>query len=165
MGLRCRNPHRHLSQLKARPIPLIETPSGQELCRPSIFFHGLFIGTPPNPNIKVVFRDSSRHISGEQMGVGYCACVTGSAVTGSGHDRKWRHMKSRDRKWRHNRKYVLHMPWSAFPLLFFTIVVVRNIPLFMTGSSMANGVTWPEVTWLGVTAKEVTSFFHVFFLL
>jgi hypothetical protein len=34
VGLRCRNPHRHLSQLKAREIPLIETPSGQELCRP-----------------------------------------------------------------------------------------------------------------------------------
>jgi hypothetical protein len=26
---------------------LIETLSEQELCRPSIFFHGLFIGTPP----------------------------------------------------------------------------------------------------------------------
>ena len=33
-GLECRNPPRHLSQLKAREIPLIETPSGQELCRP-----------------------------------------------------------------------------------------------------------------------------------
>ena len=33
--------------LKAREIPLIETPSGQEPCRPSIFSHGLFIGTPP----------------------------------------------------------------------------------------------------------------------
>jgi hypothetical protein len=25
---RCRNPHRHFSQLKARPIPFIESPSG-----------------------------------------------------------------------------------------------------------------------------------------
>jgi hypothetical protein len=37
--------------------------SGQELFRPSYIFHGLFIGCPPNPNIKVVYRDSSRHIS------------------------------------------------------------------------------------------------------
>jgi hypothetical protein len=28
------NPLRHFSQLKARPIPLIEAPNGQELCRP-----------------------------------------------------------------------------------------------------------------------------------
>jgi hypothetical protein len=34
VGLRCRNPPRHLGHLKARKIPLIETPSGQELCRP-----------------------------------------------------------------------------------------------------------------------------------
>ena len=34
VGLRCRNPPRHLSQLKTRAIPLTETPSGQELCRP-----------------------------------------------------------------------------------------------------------------------------------
>jgi hypothetical protein len=47
VGLRCRNPHRHLSQLKAREIPLIETPSGQELCRPYYIFHGIFIETSP----------------------------------------------------------------------------------------------------------------------
>jgi hypothetical protein len=34
VGLRCRNPPRHLSQLKAQEIPLTEIPSGQELCRP-----------------------------------------------------------------------------------------------------------------------------------
>jgi hypothetical protein len=34
VGLRCRKPPRHLSQLKARAIPLIDNPSGQELCRP-----------------------------------------------------------------------------------------------------------------------------------
>ena len=34
VGLRCRHTPRHLSQLKAREIPLIGTPSGQELCRP-----------------------------------------------------------------------------------------------------------------------------------
>jgi hypothetical protein len=65
----CRNPPRHFSQLKAREIPLIETPSGKELCRPSKFFHGLFIvSPPPNRNIKVVYRDSSRHISGGSKG-------------------------------------------------------------------------------------------------
>jgi hypothetical protein len=34
VGLRCKNPPTHLSQLKTRVIHLIETPSGQELCRP-----------------------------------------------------------------------------------------------------------------------------------
>jgi hypothetical protein len=34
VGLRCRNTLRHLSQLKVRKIPLIETASGQELYRP-----------------------------------------------------------------------------------------------------------------------------------
>jgi hypothetical protein len=33
VDLRFRNPPKHLNQLKARTIPLIETPSGQELCR------------------------------------------------------------------------------------------------------------------------------------
>ena len=107
-----------------------------------------------------MYRDSSRNISG-------------SDVTGSGPDRKWRQMKSRDRKWRHNRKYVLHMPGRAFPRFFLTIAVVRNVQLCMTGSSMANGcdmngshvtgsdvifpaffsyysisIKWPEVVWL-----------------
>jgi hypothetical protein len=46
VGLRCRNPPSQLSQLKARKIPLIETPSGQELCRPQYIVHGIFIETP-----------------------------------------------------------------------------------------------------------------------
>jgi hypothetical protein len=46
VGLRCTNPPRHFTQLKAQAIPLIEAPSGQELCCPSIFVHGLFIGYP-----------------------------------------------------------------------------------------------------------------------
>jgi hypothetical protein len=33
VGLRYKNSPRHFSQLKAQAIPLIETPSGQELCR------------------------------------------------------------------------------------------------------------------------------------
>jgi hypothetical protein len=33
-GLEVQKPTQALSQLKTRPIPLIETPSGQELCRP-----------------------------------------------------------------------------------------------------------------------------------
>ena len=33
VGLWCRNPPRHFSRLKAREIPLNDTPSGQELCR------------------------------------------------------------------------------------------------------------------------------------
>jgi hypothetical protein len=46
VGLRCKNPPSQLSQLKARKIPLIETPSGQELCRPQYIVHGIFIETP-----------------------------------------------------------------------------------------------------------------------
>jgi hypothetical protein len=34
VGLRCRNPLSHLSQLKARAIPLTKTTRGQEICRP-----------------------------------------------------------------------------------------------------------------------------------
>ena len=34
VGLRCGNPPRYLNQLKTWAISLIETPSGQELCRP-----------------------------------------------------------------------------------------------------------------------------------
>jgi hypothetical protein len=46
VGLRCIIPPRHLSQLKTRAIPLISTPSGQELCRPWYIFHGIFIEIP-----------------------------------------------------------------------------------------------------------------------
>jgi hypothetical protein len=46
VGLRCRNPLMHLSQLKTRAIPLICSQSGQELCRPWYIFHGIFIETP-----------------------------------------------------------------------------------------------------------------------
>ena len=108
--------------------------------------------SPPNPNIKVVYRDSSRHSSG------------GSKGSGPLHMRywKWRHrkrpwpewsnMKSRDRKWRHYRKYVLRMPGSASPPFFLTIVVVQNVPLLMTESSMATGC---DVTESDVTGSDV----------
>jgi hypothetical protein len=43
-----------------------------------IFFMCCLQGTPQNRNIKVVYRDSSRHISGEQRGAGHYADVTGS---------------------------------------------------------------------------------------
>ena len=111
------------------------------------------MGCPPlNSNIKVVYRDSSGHISGEQRGAGHYACVTGSDVTGSGPDRKWRHRKSSDRKWRHNRNYVLRMPGSAFPRFYLTIVVVQNVPLLMTVNSMAIGC---DVTESDVTGSDV----------
>jgi hypothetical protein len=90
-----------------------------ERTMPSFSIFSLVIyRVPPNPNIKVAYRDSSKNISGEQRGACHCVCVTGSDVTGSGPDWKWRQMKSRDRKWRHNRKYVLHLPGSAFPRFF-----------------------------------------------
>jgi hypothetical protein len=50
VGLRCRNPPRYFSHLKTRPIPLIETPNGQELCRPLYIFHEIFIGTTLHKN-------------------------------------------------------------------------------------------------------------------
>jgi hypothetical protein len=45
VGLRCRNPPRHLSQLKTKAIALIEAPSGKELCRPSLFDFFLWRGS------------------------------------------------------------------------------------------------------------------------
>jgi hypothetical protein len=47
-------PHEHgislqdfnIKSFKALAIPLIEIPSGKELCRPSAIFHGIFIGSP-----------------------------------------------------------------------------------------------------------------------
>jgi hypothetical protein len=45
-GLRCIIPPRHLRQLKTRTIPLMQTPSGQELCRPWNIFHVIFIEVP-----------------------------------------------------------------------------------------------------------------------
>ena len=91
---------------------------------------------PPNPNIKVVYWDSSRNISGEQRGACHWVCVTGSDVTGSGPDRIWRHVTVNDvmtgsmfctcPEW-HSRAFIL------------TIAVVRNVQLRMTGSRMADG--------------------------
>ena len=46
VGLRYIIPPRHLRQLKTRVIPLIWTPSGQELCRPWYIFHGILIEIP-----------------------------------------------------------------------------------------------------------------------
>jgi hypothetical protein len=49
------------------------------------------------------------------------------------------------------------MPGSAFPFLFFTIVVVRNVPLLMAGISMANGcdMTGSYVTGSDGTGSDV----------
>jgi hypothetical protein len=50
---------------------------------PSLIFYSwvIYRVSLPNPNIKVVYRDSSRHSSGEQRVAGQYACVTGSVVT------------------------------------------------------------------------------------
>ena len=75
--------------------------------------------SPPNPNIKVVYRDRSRHSSGEQRGAGHYVCVTGSdVITGS---------------------MFCACPEVHPRLFLFTIVVVQNVPLLMTESSMATG--------------------------
>ena len=50
VGLTCGNPPRHLNQLKTWAISLIETPSGQELCRSWYIVHDIFIGTHPPQN-------------------------------------------------------------------------------------------------------------------
>jgi hypothetical protein len=49
VGWRCIILPMHLCQLKAREIPLTYAPSGQELCRPLVIFHGIFIEIP-RPN-------------------------------------------------------------------------------------------------------------------
>ena len=50
------------------------------------------------------------------------------------------------------------MPRSAFPRFFLTIIVVQNVQLRMTGSSMATGcdVTKSHVTGSDVTGSDVT---------
>jgi hypothetical protein len=48
VGLRCGHPPMHLSQLKTWAISLIETPSGQELCRPWYIFYEIFIEITPH---------------------------------------------------------------------------------------------------------------------
>ena len=138
-------PTQALQSVKGPPMPLIETPSGQELCRPSILFHGLFIGTPPNPNIKVVFRDSSRHISGGARGsrplrMGYW---------------KWRHRKRPWPKWRHmksrDRSYVItRSMFFVFPRFF-------SYHSSSTKCTIAKVAWLPDVTCPKVTAREVTS--------
>jgi hypothetical protein len=105
--------------------------------------------SPPNPNIKVVYRDSSRHSSGgKQRGAGHYACVTGSDITGSGPDRNevtWPEVTSLPELCSvHVRKCI--------PAFFFTIVVVQNVPLPMTESSMATGC---DVTESDVTGSDV----------
>jgi hypothetical protein len=63
--------------------------SGQELCRLWHIFYGLLIGCPPpNPNIKVVYRDSSRHSSGGAIHFRYydvtsCDVTFGHVTSGS----------------------------------------------------------------------------------
>ena len=57
-------------------------------------------------------------------------------------------MTSHDRNLRHNRKYVVRIP--AF---FSLTIVVQNVPLRMTGSSMATGC---DVSESDVTGSDVT---------
>jgi hypothetical protein len=64
-----------------------------------IYFSWVVYRVPPNPNIKVVYQDSSRHSLGEQRGAGHYACVTGSDLTGSGpgwNDVAWSHLTESD---------------------------------------------------------------------
>ena len=74
-------------------------------------------------------------------GSDHCACVTGSDVTGSGPDRKWR--QSHDRKWRHNRKYVLCMR-NRYILYYYyrcsTVVQVPWLSEVTEGGSLGWGV-------------------------
>ena len=70
--------------------------------------------------------------------------VTGSDVTGSGPDRKLPEVTLvTDVCPAHARK------WHFFPRFFFTIVVVQNVPLRMTGSSMTTGCDrkWRHGKW------------------
>ena len=136
MGLRCRNPPRHLSQLKALAIPLTSAPNGKELCRPSKFFHGLSIGSPKS---KYQSSVSGQEYSGEQRGACHCVCVTevtspDAALTGN--DVTWNHLTGSDVI---TGSMFCTCPEVDYRAFFLTIAVVRNVQLRMTGSSMANG--------------------------
>jgi hypothetical protein len=52
-GLVVHNPTQALKSVKDLDNTFDLNSSGKELCRPSIFFYRLCIGSPPNPNIKV----------------------------------------------------------------------------------------------------------------
>jgi hypothetical protein len=67
------------------------------------------------------------------------AALTVTDVTGSGHDRKWRHGSDHVRM------------RNRFPRFFLTIVV-QNVPLRMTDMATGSDVTWPRrvFPWKGV---------------
>ena len=53
VGLRCKHPPRHFSQVNTQTMPLTVTPSCQELCVLNIFFMGIFIETPLEKKIQI----------------------------------------------------------------------------------------------------------------
>ena len=71
-------------------------------------------------------------VQGEQRGAGHYACVTESDVTGSGLDRN-EVTSLPEVCTAHARKCI--------PAFFLTIVVVQNVALLMTESSMVTDVT------------------------
>ena len=91
-----------------------------------------------NVRTTVVYRDGSSHISGGATG----------GATGS--DRvRMRNRKcrwSRDRKWWFPPFFSVSHAFFGFPHFFLTIVVVQNVPLRTTGSSMATGCDVSHVT-------------------
>ena len=144
MGLRCIIPPRYLRQLKtrARTLPSL------------IYFSCVIYRVPP----KSKYQSS---ISGQLK-----VYFGGSKERGPLRMRywKWRHRK---RPWPEMTSHEVTWPEvmsypevcsahsrKCIPALFFlTIVVVQNVPLLMTGSSMANGcdVTESDITGIDAT--------------
>jgi hypothetical protein len=101
---------------------------------------------PPNPNIKVVFRDSSRHISGGAKAITHGLLeVTSPEAALTGNDVTWSHVTG---------SYVTAgSMFCVFPRFFLSIVVLQNVPLRMTVSIMATGC---DVSESDVTGSDVT---------
>jgi hypothetical protein len=90
-----------------------------ERTMPSIDIYSWVIyRVPPNPNIKVVYRDRLRNILG---GGKWSVPLRMRYWKWRHRKRPWPEMTSHEvtwPKWRHNRKYVLHMLGRPFPRFF-----------------------------------------------
>ena len=160
----CRNPPRHLSQLKALAIPLTLILSGKELLRFLICFHGLFIGSSKSKNQSSIAGQVKAYFGGskwERVIAQALLEVMSPEVALTGNDVTWSQVTGSD--------VIAGVMFCTCPevhsrAFFLTIVVVRNVPLRMTGSSMVNGydMTGSHVT--GSNDKEVMSFSCAFFL-
>jgi hypothetical protein len=104
VGLTCRNPPRHFSQLKARTIPFTLTPSGQELCRPWYIFHGILIEIPSTK----CFQISSSYFT-PCCGLEVQKLTQAlQSIKGAGNTFDW------DSKWTRTLPFLIYCSWDIY---------------------------------------------------